>query len=101
MIRFLIAGDVVMAAVTAWKFKMLPQEVPLFYSKPWGEEQVADIWFILLIPILMHLLYFGNIFLCKKLAQDELVMQKMFWVGNGIIIFGFTCIFVRIILLVT
>lgn len=101
MIRFLIAGDVAMAAVTAWKFSILPQEVPLFYSKPWGEEQVADIWFILLIPIFMHLLYFANIYLSKKLAKDEPVMQKMFWVGNGIVIAGSTSIFIRIILLVT
>jgi hypothetical protein len=101
MIRFLIAGDVVMAAISAWKFKLLPQEVPLFYSKPWGEEQVADIWFILLIPIFMHLLYIANIFLSKRFAKDEPVLQKMFWIGNGIIIFGFTSIFIRIILLVT
>ncbi|MDA1316460.1 MAG: hypothetical protein O3B87_00370 [bacterium] len=101
MIRFLIAGDVVMAAVTAWKFKMLPSEVPLFYYKPWGEEQVADIWFILLIPILIHLMYFSNIYLSKKLAKDEPVIQKLFLVANSIVIFGLTSIFVRIILLIT
>jgi len=101
MIRLLIAGDVIMIAATAWKFTTLPQEIPLFYSKPWGEEQVADIWFILLIPIFMHLFYFINTILSKKFAQNEPVIQKLFSVGNSIIIVGFTSIFIRILLLVT
>lgn len=101
MLRFLIAGDILMAGVTAWKFKLLPQEIPLFYYKPWGEQQVADILYLFLIPVIMHVLYMSNILLSKKLAKNEPVLQNMFHVANSIIIAGFTSIFIRIMLLVT
>lgn len=33
-----------------WQWKKLPPEIPLFYSRPWGEEQLADKKFLFLLP---------------------------------------------------
>jgi len=42
---FLIFGTtvtVIMGAILAWIWQALPPKIPLFYSLPWGEEQLAD-----------------------------------------------------------
>jgi len=35
-----------------WKRGLLPEKVPLFYSRPWGEEQLTPNKFLFLIPLL-------------------------------------------------
>ncbi len=34
-----------------WRFKSLPPAVPLWYSKPWGTDQLAQPFWLFLLPI--------------------------------------------------
>ncbi len=42
------------------KRSSLPEKIPLFYSRPWGEEQLADNKLIFMVPVIsLIILIFG------------------------------------------
>ncbi len=101
MIFLLLGADVILAGVFAWKFMTLPEQIPLFYSRPWGEPQIVDYWYILMIPILMHLFFFLNMYLSKRYFKNEQFLQQLFRIANICIVIGLSSIFLKIIFLVT
>lgn len=101
MLKLLIGSDLLLLVAFIWRFPHLPEQIPLFYSLPWGEAQIADVWYILLLPIFMNLMYFGNGQIAKRFFASEEVFQHLFRVVNLVIIVGFTGIFLKILLLVT
>ncbi len=101
MLKILLGADILMIALFAWKFQHFPEQIPLFYSRPWGEPQIVDYWYIALLPILMHLFYLLNGLLSKKLFHSQKIPQKIFFVSTIVTIALFTSIFIRIVLLVT
>lgn len=90
-----------MVAVFLFKFQNLPPQIPLFFTLPWGEDQLVDVWFIFLLPLLSNSLFFFNDFFYKKLFAGNDLVKKVFELLNGFIILAFTFIFLKIILLVT
>lgn len=101
MIKLLIAADVIMAAVFAWAFRFLPEQLPIFYSKPWGEAQIADKWYIFLLPVLMHGIFFLNTAVTNKFFSDAPQLKKLMNVANAFFIFSFTGVFLKILFLIT
>lgn len=101
MIKLLIAADVVMAAVFAWVYRFLPEQLPIFYSKPWGEAQIADKWYIFLLPLLMHGIYFLNNALTKKYFSDAPQLRSLMNYANAFFILSFTGVFLKILFLIT
>lgn len=46
--------------ILALKWQSLPEKVPLFYSRPWGEEQLASSKFLFSLPLLSLVILIGN-----------------------------------------
>lgn len=98
---YLLIANAIMAALMAFKWNRLPPEVPLLYSRNWGENQVVDLWFIFIIPLLMNLFLLLNNYLVKKYFIEEDYIRRAVYYFNIFVIISFTFIFTRIILLVT
>jgi hypothetical protein len=47
-------------ALLIWKFNNLPDQVPLYYSLPWGESQLASASALFLLPIFSLLILLIN-----------------------------------------
>ncbi|PIQ73753.1 hypothetical protein COV58_00770 [Candidatus Roizmanbacteria bacterium CG11_big_fil_rev_8_21_14_0_20_36_8] len=101
MIKLLALADVLIVSLFAIKFNSLPVQIPLLYSNPWGEAQIVDVWYIILIPVIMNLIYFANSYLVKRLFSHKHIFESLFWYSNLIFIIGFTGVFFKIIFLVT
>lgn len=101
MLKILIGADVIMALLFAWKYQYFPEQIPLFYSRPWGEAQIADYWYIALLPLLMHVFYATNVYVGRKLFTHQKLPTKIFTISTIISIAVFTALFIRIVLLVT
>lgn len=101
MINLLITGNIVMIITFFLKFNNLPPQLPLYYSRPWGETQLVDTWMIFLLPLLLNLLYITNNYLCKRFFLGNDLIKKIFNYLNILLIVGFTFIFVKIIFLVS
>jgi hypothetical protein len=63
----------VLIIASSWRF--LPQKLPLFYSRPWGEEQLTAPIGLLLVPIFSLAVFLVNLVVMTFLSEENLVGQ--------------------------
>jgi divalent metal cation (Fe/Co/Zn/Cd) transporter len=79
----------------------LPLAVPIWFSKPWGEERLADPTFLWLIPVINAFLIFANLLLAYYFRAKERVLYSiLIWVSPIISIMFFYTLF-KIVLVAT
>lgn len=100
MIYLLLGCDALIAIVFGLKFNTFPPQIPLYYTRAWGEDQLADSWLIILIPILMNVLFIVNNFVYKKYFNGNELVKKVVEYMNIFICISFTFIMIRILLLI-
>lgn len=84
-----------------FNFSRLSPEVPLFYSRPWGEEQLALNWQLGILPFLALFFFIFDLLIATKLySQYPLLSQILVWSAT---IFSLltTITLIKIILLIT
>jgi hypothetical protein len=101
MIIAVIVADIIMAATYFFLSAQLPPQIPLFYARPWGEDQLADLWLIIVLPILMHVFIIGNKLSVRFLFKNDDLIRKTFAFADWFYIIVFTVIFIRILFLVS
>jgi hypothetical protein len=101
MIIGIIIANILMLGVYIFFSSNLPPQIPLFYSLPWGEEQLADLWVIFVLPFLMHLFIIVNHFIYKFMFKKDELVLKILNFANWFYIIIFTAIFIRIIFLIS
>jgi hypothetical protein len=79
------------------KMSHLPPQLPLFYSRPFGEQQLGEVWYIFLLPLLMHVLLFLNLYFYNHFFLPDQFVKKIFSFVNWFIILSLTFIFIKII----
>ena len=96
---FLLLG--VSWLVLVWFWGKLPPVVPLLYSRPWGEEQVVPVPFIVLLPGLSTLFSLINLRLASLFfAKETFFSQFLVWLNLTVVLLATTTL-VRILLIVT
>ncbi|RJR25928.1 hypothetical protein C4578_00495 [Candidatus Microgenomates bacterium] len=84
------------------KNESLPEKVPLFYSRPWGEEQLTLSRYLFLIPSISFILFFVNLELSLTFIKRG--EKFMAFLSNGFALLfsslGFITL-LRIIFLIT
>ncbi|MBI2007417.1 MAG: hypothetical protein HYS83_01825 [Candidatus Blackburnbacteria bacterium] len=58
-------------------WKKLPSQVPLFYSKPWGEEQLVSPVFFLIPLVLSGGFLLVNTFLASVLPENAFLKRSL------------------------
>lgn len=66
------AGAVISGGLLGIFFAKLPPQVPLWYSRPWGEEQLASPVFLVLVPTIILVLGGISEAVRRKLADKVL-----------------------------
>jgi len=97
MTYLLITANVVMLLTLVFAFRTLPPVLPLFYSKPEGDAQLAVWWLVILIPVCMNALVVLNNTITRKLFSLSDFANKIIWYSNLALITIFTAIFIKII----
>lgn len=78
----------------------LPPEIPLFYSKPWGREQLAKPFF-LAIPLALAIVLFSlNIGLARYFGQNIFIRVALV-VGGSVVAILTSITIIRVILLIS
>jgi len=93
--------------VILFSWQTLPSELPLFYSRPWGKEQLATPWWLFLLPLLSLLVFLINLaflylLINKYFSEKEgKLISKIFEISSSI--FAILCLItlIKIIFLVT
>jgi len=91
----LIVADIVMAAAFGLTYNKLPPQVPIFYSRLWGEQQLADTYYIFLIPLLLNIFFFLNLYLYHQLFFPNELVRTIFYSLNWFFIIVATLFFLK------
>lgn len=70
---FLIAQ--ILIIVSVWRF--LPPEIPLFYSRPWGKDQLVSYPAIVILPAICLIVFFANTVVSQLATKEETLVKKM------------------------
>lgn len=82
-LSFLIAG--LGAGFIFFKWNRLPPELPLYYSRPWGQAQIGSLNSFLLLPLLGALISFVNFFLTKTFFRQNSFLTRALEINSLIL----------------
>ena len=75
-LSLLISLAQILILFSIWRF--LPPQVPLFYSQPWGNSQLANPVYLILLPAISLGLLVINLFLSLSFLKKELLGRYLF-----------------------
>lgn len=101
MIYGLLVADILMVGSFLWRLSKLPPQIPLLYSKSWGEDRLVDIWYVFVIPVLLHVFIILNLYIKKRFFAEDEIVKKIIEIANWVIITTLTGIFLKIIFFVS
>ncbi|MCA9372007.1 hypothetical protein KC726_03860 [Candidatus Woesebacteria bacterium] len=99
--NILIGADVILVTATGFLFRFIPPEVPLYYSQPWGDKQLADNWQLLVLPVLMHIFVGINTLMKKRIFKTEAFASSILYIVNITTIVVFSLVYIKILFLIT
>lgn len=68
---------IVQIALLFYFWRRLPPQLPLFYSRPWGEEQLTSPLVILILPGLSIAIVLINLAINVFIAPKEILMRQI------------------------
>ena len=85
----------------AWKFTSLPPQVPLYYSLPWGESQLASASALFILPtISLVLLLINHLFAISLSKTSQLLSKSLVTISLIVSLFSLITLFKIISLIV-
>jgi hypothetical protein len=72
----------ILVIVSSWRF--LPAKLPLFYSRPWGEEQLTTPPGLLIIPFLSLAIFKINLIVASFATNQESLAREILAVTSAI-----------------
>lgn len=79
--------------------QFLPSKLPLFYSLPWGEDQLATLWQFLIIPSVLICISLINLMIYWQLHQSQKLLKEILVVTTLICSLILFITFIKIILI--
>lgn len=74
---FCISILLVQVALIAVSFGRLPGEIPIFYSRPWGDEILGAPVFISILPMSGFIALFLNFLMFRLFAKDDVFLERV------------------------
>lgn len=88
-------------AIFALFWRKLPPQVPLFYSRPWGREQLVNPNGLLILPIISLLITVVNLAVASLMPGEEKLVSQLLVIFATV--FNFLCLITlfKIVILIT
>jgi hypothetical protein len=83
--KFVLILFVVSVGFLLWHWTMLPPMVPIWYSRPWGVDQLASPYYLWVLPISSLVLYFTNFLIAVYVAREHLIFIQMIYLSSLIV----------------
>ena len=94
-----LTQSIVGTGIVLWYWSRLPAKVPLWFSRPWGEERLAHPA-LLLIPILVSVcIYVGNIVAANRYTSQHPLFTRILLLSSTLVSVMSLYIIVRILTL--
>ncbi len=69
----------------AWRAAMLPPQVPLWYSRPWGTDQLSSPVWLLILPAATVLCYIINTLVATYVTVEYLVFSQILYISSLVV----------------
>jgi hypothetical protein len=87
-------------ALLFFKFNDLPQQVPFYYSTPWGEDQLASVTALLLLPAFSIIILLINNLMANFFFKSIILLSRFLVIFSLLFSILSSIALIRIILLV-
>lgn len=83
-------------------FNDLPLQVPLFYSLPWGDGQLASKQFLFILPLFSVIILIFNFFFLKifRITQNEEDERLFNFIKDMLVFVSFVCGLINLITII-
>lgn len=95
VLQLLIGGGAI-----AWFWRQLPPAIPLWYSRPWGEDRLVSPWFLFLPLGVAIVVYAINIALVIRTSTDHPMFARVLFLASSLVSCLSAIAVVRIVTLV-
>jgi hypothetical protein len=80
--KSVVACVVVSILFIVWRWGYLPPMVPLWYSRPWGADQLASPLWLFLLPLGGMLIYFINLTVGMYITAQYLIFTQILFLSS-------------------
>lgn len=98
--RWNLAFITIQLALIVWQFGNLPEQVPLYYSLPWGESQLVSASTLFLVPTFSIVLFLINHLFAIGFSKKNPLLSQLLIFASLIISFFFLITLIKIVFLV-
>lgn len=85
----------------AWRWRSLPPSIPLWYSRPWGIDQLANPFFILILPLGSLVFYGINTLISVYFTAEYLIFTQILFLTSLLVNFLSFVALIKILFLIT
>lgn len=82
-------------------YRSLPPQIPFYYSLPWGEEQLAQNYYILLLPGFALVIFLVNFIITLLISKKDLLLAQIILWSTCFVALLALITLIRIIVIVT
>jgi hypothetical protein len=83
--KFVIALFILSVVFFIWRYPLLPPETPLWFSRPWGADQLAPSYWLLLLPLSSLLWYVIDLLIGIYVTTEYLIFTQMLFLSALIV----------------
>lgn len=96
-----LAQLIIGGGAIVWFWRHLPPAIPLWYSRPWGEDRLASPWFLFVPLGASILIYGGNIVAVVRLASNHPMFARVLFLTSLLVSILSVVLVIRIVTLVS
>jgi hypothetical protein len=83
--KFVLFLFILSAGFLVWRFPALPPEVPLWFSRPWGADQLASPYWLVLLPVSSLVWYGIDLAIGMYITTEYLIFTQMLFLSSLIV----------------
>ena len=83
--KFILGLFLLSAVLLIWRWSALPPMVPLWYSRPWGTDQLASPYWLMLLPVASLMLYATNFVVAMYVTAEYLIFTQMLFLSSLVV----------------
>jgi hypothetical protein len=99
--KFVLFVSICSIAAIVLRWNTLPPLIPLWYSRPWGTDQLAQPIWLFILPIGSILLYFVNLTISMYLTAEYLIFTQILFITSLLVSLLSFITLIKILFLVT
>ena len=98
-LALLFLGGQISTLIFFWT--SLPPQLPLFYNRPWGQDQLVGPTFLIILPLASFLVSFLNLIFASLIPEEQILASRLLTIFAAVFNFLSLVTLLKIVILVT